>query len=146
MLRDGFMPNTSVGRFWRLSLRNIAGFLPHKTDKGTFGNTWRVVLAENEDALAKIGWPPNSADMGFAAGDNTVTIARMTGGGVIVSVTGSTPEQMLPYIADGVAKADQLGDGVHRRRPDLRDAAPGARAHARSSPRRSPRRAGASRT
>ena len=76
------MPNTSVGRFWRLALRNIAGFLPHKTDKGTFGNTFRVVLAENEDALARIGWPSNSADMGFATGDNTVTITRLTGGGV----------------------------------------------------------------
>jgi hypothetical protein len=104
VLRDGFMPNTSIGRFWRLALRNLAGFLPHKTDKGSFGNTFRVVLAENEDALAQIGWPPNSVDMGFSAGDNTVTISRMTGGGVIVSVTGSTPEQMMPYIADGVAK------------------------------------------
>ncbi len=103
-LRDGFMPNTSVGRFWRLALRNMAGFLPHRTDKGTFGNTFRVVLAENEDALAKIGWPPNSADMGFAAGDNTVTISRFTGGGVIVSVTGSTPEAIMPYIADSVAR------------------------------------------
>jgi hypothetical protein len=104
VLRDGFMPNTSVGRFWRLALRNMAGFLPHKTDKGSFGNTFRVVLAENEDALAKIGWPPNSVDMGFAAGDNTVTISRMTGGSVIVSVTGSKPDEMMPYIADGVAK------------------------------------------
>lgn len=104
VLRDGFMPNTSVGRFWRLLLRNMAGFLLHKTDKGTFGNTFRVVLAENEDALAKIGWAPNSVDMGFAAGDNTVTISRHTGGSVIVSVTGSTPEEMMPYIADAVAK------------------------------------------
>ncbi len=104
VLRDGFMANTSVGRFWRLALRNMAGFLPHKTDKGSFGNTFRVVLAENEGSLAKAGWPPMSADMGFAAGDNTVTITRMTGGGVLASVTGSTPEQMLPYIADGLAK------------------------------------------
>ena len=104
VLRDGFMPNTSVGRFWRLALRNMAGFLLHKTDKGTFGNTFRVVLAENEEVLARIGWPPNSKDMGFAAGDNTVTISRHTGGSVIVSVTGSRPEQMMPYIADAVAK------------------------------------------
>jgi hypothetical protein len=104
VLRDGFMPNTSVGRFWRLMLRNVAGFLLHKTDKGTFGNTFRVVLAENEEALATIGWPPNSVDMGFAAGDNTVTITRMTGGDVMPSVTGSTPEAMMPYLADGVAK------------------------------------------
>ena len=104
VLREGFMANTSVGRFWRLALRNMAGFLPHKNDKATFGNTFRVVLAENEDALAKIGWPPNSVDMGFTAGDNTVTISRMTGGGVLPSVTGSAPEQMMPYLADGVAK------------------------------------------
>ncbi|MCC7487436.1 MAG: hypothetical protein IT529_20885, partial [Burkholderiales bacterium] len=37
-LRDGFLPNTSIGRFWRLALRNIAGFLPRKNDKATFGN------------------------------------------------------------------------------------------------------------
>jgi len=103
-MRDGFMPNTSVGRFWRLALRNIAGFLLHKTDKGTFGNTFRVVLAENEDAIAKIGWEPHSVSMGFAAGDNTVTITRLTGGGVLPSVTGNTPQTMMPYLADGVAK------------------------------------------
>ena len=52
-LRDGFQANTSIGRWWRLYLRNVAGFILHQTDKGTFGNTWRVVLAENEDALAR---------------------------------------------------------------------------------------------
>jgi hypothetical protein len=103
-MRDGFQANTSVGRFWRLALRNIAGFLLHKTDKGTYGNSFRVVLAENEDAIAKAGWQPNSVDMGFKAGDNTVTITRLTGGGVLPSVTGSTPEAMMPYLADGVAK------------------------------------------
>mgnify|MGYP001766317752 CR=1 FL=1 len=103
VLRDGFLPNTSVGRFWRLALRNMAGFLPHKTDKGCFGNTFRVVLAENEDALAQIGWPSCAEDMGFRTGDNTVTITRMTGGGVFPSVTGDTPELMMPYVADAVA-------------------------------------------
>lgn len=103
-LRDGFLPNTSVGRFWRLYLRNVAGFLLHKTDKATYGNTWRVVLAENEEVLAKIGWDPVSAEMGFSAGDNTVTIARYTGGGSLSSVSGSTPEEMLPYLADSVQR------------------------------------------
>ena len=104
VLRDGFLPNTSVGRFWRLYLRNVAGFLLHKNDKATFGNTWRVVLAENEDVLAKIGWEPTSAEMGFAAGENTVTIARYTGGNLISSVSGSTPEEILPYLADAIVK------------------------------------------
>ena len=99
VLRDGFRPNTSVGRFWRLYLRNVAGFLPHKTDKGTYGNTFRVVCAENEDALAGIGWAPTSVDMGFAAGDDTVTISRMSGGNVIASISGATPEQILDNVA-----------------------------------------------
>ncbi|HEV2008310.1 MAG TPA: UGSC family (seleno)protein, partial [Burkholderiales bacterium] len=103
-LRDGFIANTAIGRFWRLYLRNVAGFLPHKTDKATYGNTWRVVLAENEDVLKEIGWEPNSVEMGFAAGDNTVTISRYTGGGSLSSVSGSTPEQMLPYLADSVLR------------------------------------------
>ena len=103
-LRDGFLPNTSIGRFWRLYLRNVAGFLPHKNDKATFGNTWRVVLAENEDVLRRIGWEPNSVEMGYAAGDNTVTISRFTGGGSLSSVSGSTPEEMLPYLADSVQR------------------------------------------
>jgi hypothetical protein len=103
-LRDGFQANTSVGRFWRLYLRNIAGFLPHKTDKATYGNTWRVVLAENEDVLAELGWEPISADMGFARGENAVTISRYTGGDVLASVHGENAERLMPYLADGVAK------------------------------------------
>ena len=51
VMRDSFIANTSIGRFWRLYLRNVAGFLPHKNDKATFGNTWRVVVAENEDVV-----------------------------------------------------------------------------------------------
>jgi len=104
VMRDGFLPNTSVGRFWRLYLRNVAGFLPHKNDKATFGNTWRVVVPENEDVVKEIGWEPLSVDMGFAAGDNTVTISRFTGGNHISSISGSTPEEMLPYLADGVVR------------------------------------------
>src|SRR5262249_20248462 len=58
VMRDGFLPNTSIGRFMRLYLRNIVGYLPHKTDKGCFGGTWRVVTPENEEALRRMGWEP----------------------------------------------------------------------------------------
>jgi len=80
-MRDGFLPNTSIGRFWRLALQNIAGFRLHQTDKATYGGTWRVVLA-----------------------DNTVTIARYAGGNPLVSVAGSTPQELLPYVADQLQK------------------------------------------
>jgi hypothetical protein len=103
-LRDGFQANTTVGRFWRLYLRNVAGFLPHRTDKATFGNTWRVVLAENEDVLARIGWPSIARDEGAAAGASAVTISRFTGGGVLASVFGDSPDRLIPYLADGIAR------------------------------------------
>ena len=98
------MANTTVGRFWRLYLRNVAGFLPHRTDKGTYGNTWRVVLAENEEVLARIGWEPLASDFGFRAGENVVTISRYTGGDVVTSVYGQTPERMLPYLGDALVR------------------------------------------
>lgn len=104
VMRDGFHANTTVGRFWRLYLRNVAGFLLHKTDKATFGNTWRVAIAENEDVVRAIGWTPLSVDMGFAEDDSTVTVARYTGGGMASSMSGSTPEELLPYLADGLVK------------------------------------------
>lgn len=104
VMRDGFQANTSVGRFWRLYLRNVAGFLPHKNDKATFGNTWRVVVAENEDVAAKIGWPSHCTEFGFRTGSNALAIGRYTGGNHISSVSGATPEELLPYIADAVVR------------------------------------------
>jgi len=104
VMRDGFQANTTVGRFWRLYLRNVAGFLPHRNDKATFGNTWRVVVAENEDVLAQLGWPSVGADMGCRPGSSSVTIARYTGGNHISSVSGATPEALLPYLADAVVR------------------------------------------
>lgn len=103
-LRDGFQANTSIGRFWRLYLRNVAGFIPHETDKGTFGNTWRVALAENEDVLARVGWPNTATDMGIPEGANAVTISRYTGGDVVTSVFGRRAGEMLPYLADALVK------------------------------------------
>lgn len=102
VMRDGFLPNTTIGRFWRLYLRNVAGFLLHQGDKCTYGNTWRVVVAENEDVLARINWEPNSVDMGYAAGDNVVTISRYTGGSVLAALSGDVRDNMLPYLVNGV--------------------------------------------
>jgi len=99
--RVGFQANTSIGRFWRLYLRNVAGFLLHKTDKASFGGTFRVVLAENEDAVRKIGWEPLSVDQGFKAGDNVVTVSVCVSCKNLSSVSkGEDPEMPLAYIAD----------------------------------------------
>jgi hypothetical protein len=104
VMRDGVRANTSVGRFFRLCLRNIAGYLHHQTDMAVFGGTWRVVIAENEDVAREIGWAPNSVDMGYEAGANIVTIGRYVDGNLIVGVAGQTPAEMLRYVVDVILR------------------------------------------
>ncbi len=77
-LRPGFQANTSVGRFWRMYLRNVAGFLPHKTDKGCYGDNFRIVLCENDEYMEKIGWQPYRVDRGFKKEDSVITVMSLT--------------------------------------------------------------------
>jgi hypothetical protein len=103
-LRDGSPANTTVGRWLRLYLRNVCGFTADEHDKATFGNSAKVVLAEDMTALAEIGWPPLSAEFGHGADDDVVTLARINSGIIVGSVYGSTPEEIVPYLADGLAR------------------------------------------
>ena len=76
VMRVGRQPNTSIGRFLRMFIRNVAGFThgPEGADKGSIGQSFLVALAENEDAVAELGWQLYSVDRGFKAGDNVVTV------------------------------------------------------------------------
>ncbi len=103
-MREGAHANTSVGRWLRLYLRNVFGFTADEHDKATFGNAARVVLAEDVDCLAEIGWAPLAADLGVGIGGDTVTMARMNSGTIIGSVVGSTPEEIVPYLANGLVR------------------------------------------
>ena len=103
-LRDGYQANTTIGRWWRLYLRNVCGFTPGEHDKATFGNSFRVVLAEDDSALTDMGWGLFSSRFGFSPDDDVVTVARYNSGAIIGSVYGSTPEQILPYLADGLTR------------------------------------------
>jgi hypothetical protein len=103
-LRDGTPANTAVGRWLRLYLRNVHGFTAGEHDKATFGNSFRVVLAEDRAALAEIGWDPLSASFGFGPDDDVLTMARFNSGLIIGSVVGSTPREILPYLADGLVR------------------------------------------
>ena len=103
-LRDGSVANTSIGRFLRLYLRNVAGFIPGGADKCTFGHTWRVVLAEHEAACAELNWPTLAADRGFERSASVVTLSRFTSGGTIGSIYGDDPERIAAYLADGLTR------------------------------------------
>lgn len=106
--REGRHANTSVGRWLRLYLRNVCGFTAAEHDKGTFGNPARPVLAEDHGYLRSIAgtadWPSIAEQLGFHWSDDVVSMVRMNSGLLIGSVFGSTPEEIIPYLANGLAR------------------------------------------
>jgi hypothetical protein len=103
-MREGAQANTSVGRWLRLYQRNVLGFTFDQHDRATFGNSTRVVLAEDFETLVDIGWEPLSAAVGFGLDEDTLTMARFNSGLIIGSVFGSTPDEMVPYLANGLTR------------------------------------------
>jgi hypothetical protein len=76
VLRVGRQANTSIGRFVRLYMRNVAGLRipPGSTDQGAIASSFNVVLAENEPATTEIGWPTYRADRGFREDESVVSL------------------------------------------------------------------------
>ena len=101
-MRVGRQANTSIGRFLRLFMRNVPGLRipPGETDKPSMGYTFNVVLAEDEDAVAEIGWEPFSVGRGYARGENVVTVQ---------SATFATPTVYTPA-ADAHAQVDVISE------------------------------------
>ncbi|RMH74398.1 MAG: hypothetical protein D6683_12770, partial [Actinomyces sp.] len=102
--REGTHANTSVGRWLRLYLRNVCGFTGAEHDKATFGNPARPVLTEDRACLREIGWLSVAEQMGHGGDDDVVTMGRVNSSLLIGSVFGSTPEEILPYLADGLVR------------------------------------------
>jgi hypothetical protein len=74
--RIGRRANSSIGRFLRLYMRNIAGLRipPGEHDKGGLGQNFHVVLAEDEKSVRAIGWPTYGDDLGIPPGESSVTV------------------------------------------------------------------------
>jgi hypothetical protein len=66
-------PNPVLGRALGLILANIAGFRAGELRMGTWGYALPFVLAEDEAALAELGWPPLHVERGHDAAVSTVT-------------------------------------------------------------------------
>jgi hypothetical protein len=102
VLRVGRQPNSSIGRFLKLYKRNVCGIRipPGAGDKGSIGQNFNVVLAENEDAVKEIGWQPYSVDRGFVAGDNIITVMSSDAVSPPTYSEGSTAIEHLETIAE----------------------------------------------
>ena len=104
--RIGRQANTTVGRFLRLYMRNVAGLRvpPGTNDMATFGFNFRVALAEDEQCVRELGWQPYSVDRGFAAGDNVVTVQSCIGESWAVASSGDKGLGHLETITEVVAR------------------------------------------
>ncbi|HSQ05912.1 MAG TPA: hypothetical protein VLN59_17870, partial [Burkholderiales bacterium] len=111
VMRIGRQANSSIGRFLRLYIRNVAGsrILPTGSDKGCIAGNFHVVLAENEPAVSELGWQPFSADQGFAAGDNVVTVQSVVSVSPPIYTGGATADSHMEVIAE------VLGDEMRHR-------------------------------
>lgn len=76
VMRVGRQANSSIGRFVRLFLRNVAGLRiqPSETDQGAIATTFNVALAEDEESTRDIGWPTFGEDQGFGRDDTVITL------------------------------------------------------------------------
>ncbi len=99
-LKAGYRPNTTIGRFTRLCMRNIAGFrvTPDITDKGTFGLNFFVALAENHTAIDQLGWPSVSEDRGFDRDDDVVTVQSVLALTGPMYASSGSGEEILDHI------------------------------------------------
>jgi hypothetical protein len=101
LMRVGPRANTSIGRFLRLYMRNVAGLLtpPGRSDKGSIGASFNVAMGEDDDALEQIGWPSTRVEQGFEPGDDVVTVRSVYAISQPIYSGGSTAEPHLAALA-----------------------------------------------
>jgi len=109
VLRVGNQANTSIGRFLRLFMRNVAEYLPGINDQASFGRNFFVTLAEAESASP---WEPLSVSRGFKRGTSTVTVNSVIHMGYHFSAMGKTSEEMLQFVSDQMKSILTSGTGV----------------------------------
>lgn len=116
-MRSGRRANTSVGRFVRLIMRNIAGIqmLPGHTDKGTIGMPLNVALAEDEESVRELGWPSFAQERGFGPDESVVTVQSIASMSPPVYSGGTSPEDHARTLAEviGTHWSAKSWDGLY---------------------------------
>src|ERR1700730_17177804 len=101
VMRVGRQANTSIGRFLRLYMRNVAGLRipPGSTDQGAIAATFNVVLAENEGVTSDLGWPSFRVDRGHRASETVVGLQSVVSSSPPIYTGGADAEDHLATIA-----------------------------------------------
>lgn len=112
--RPGTQPNITIGRFYRLLVRNIAGFVESVTDMSTHGQMFRAVAPENDQICGEIGWKTLSEEQGFGKDENVITITSGRAGSDPVQTTGDLAVQHLDYLTDWVIRMIEPYEAMRR--------------------------------
>ena len=104
--------NQAIGRTMSLIERNIAGFRIKETQMGTFGKVQSWVLAEDEEALKKIGWQPDHVAKGFDKDVSTVSVASSTFMGQNIIPSTSDPKILMQLLAYGITYNEAFASGM----------------------------------
>ena len=106
--------NKKLGRFIDLALLNLGGYDIKKNRMGTFGYISSFALAEDEEALSRVGWSPYHMQMGYDANDNTVTAASSLNWGNNLTPATTNPDKIAELMAWDAVEKEQfaLGGGT----------------------------------
>ena len=112
--RPGTQANISMGRFYRMLVRNVAGSLPGTMDMSTHGQMFRAVAPENDQVCREIGWKTLSEEQGFKPEENVVTITSGRAMSEPFQSTGDRAEQHLDYFTDWVQRMVEPYEAMRR--------------------------------
>ena len=106
--------NKKIGRFIDLAMINLGGYDVKKNRMGTFGYLSSWAMAEDEEALVRIGWQPYHVQKGFNVNDNTITAASSLNWGNNLTPATSNADKILELMAWDAVEKEQfaLGGGT----------------------------------
>ncbi len=106
--------NKKIGRFIDLAMINLGGYDVKKNRMGTFGYLSSWAMAEDEEALSRIGWQPYHVQKGYNINDSTITAASSLNWGNNLTPATSDADKILELMAWDCVEKEQfaLGGGT----------------------------------
>ncbi len=104
--------NSVLGRAMSFIERNIAGFRIKETQMGSFGKQLSWFLAEDEEAMRKLGWEPFHVEKGFAKDANTLSAGYSTLWGRNLIPSTSDSKILMQIMAYGMVNTEAFASGI----------------------------------
>ena len=104
--------NKKLGRFIDLAMLNLGGYDIKKNRMGTFGYLASWAMAEDEEAVSRIGWLPYHVQKGFQMNDNTLTAASSLNWGNNLTPATTDAEKIMELMAWDAVEKEQFALGA----------------------------------